>query len=334
MMCVWAPASCCATTLEQNFHCWNIAAVKVCVIHGPGWVPSDISGTFLSLEFDRSPEECSTECRRRPDCAAFEWEKPHCRLMVSTEKGQKIEWNAKSSIQQVVRLNNCSEEHMSLNFSLTDVKYLDGMFAPVNVYRGEASYSRPGSNPERQLRLAQRSHVRNVPTTDACKNATWVLLHINASDFEDGNSKSPEFFGAVAGCIIADSAIVHDVFQTGESNFEFELQTTELRSAYFKVPETQEGLLKLSVPSCPAPNQEAPNMMFGTVEQGDIYSLGACECFGEAHANVKPVDEGSNTAVPRNGVHFNNGTVPCRRPKPTLGDPSFVGDRGDTTWSG
>ena len=292
--------------------------------NGPGWVPSEISGTFLSLEFDWSPEECSTECRRRPDCAAFEWEKSHCRLMVSTEKGQKIEWNAKSSIQQVVRLNNCSEEHMSLNFSLTDVKYLDGMFAPVNVYRGEASYSRPGSNPERQLRLARRSHVRNVPTTDACENATWVLLHINASDFEDGNSKSPEFFGAVAGCIIADSAIIHDVFQTGQSNFEFELQTTELRSAYFKVPETQEGLLKLSVPSCPAPNQEAPNMMFGTVEQGDIYSLGACECFGEAHANIEPVDEGSNTAVPRNGVHFNNGTVPCRRPKPTLGDPSFV----------
>lgn len=286
-----------------------LATLNIQILDDVCWVPSEISGTFLSLEFDWSPEECSTECRRRPDCAAFEWEKSHCRLMVSTEKGQKIEWNAKSSIQQVVRLNNCSEEHMSLNFSLTDVKYLDGMFAPVNVYRGEASYSRPGSNPERQLRLARRSHVRNVPTTDACENATWVLLHINASDFEDGNSKSPEFFGAVAGCIIADSAIIHDVFQTGQSNFEFELQTTELRSAYFKVPETQEGLLKLSVPSCPAPNQEAPNMMFGTVEQGDIYSLGACECFGEAHANIEPVDEGSNTAVPRNGVHFNNGTV-------------------------
>ena len=206
----------------------------------------------------------------------------------------------------LVRLNNCSEQHSALNFSAPEVQYLNGIFTPTNVYQGQASYARPGSNPERQLLLVPKSHARAMPNSKTCKMASWLLVHTNASDFEDGNSNSPEFFGAPVGCI-TDQSIVKKVFSDGDATFSFELQQAELQAPHGSPEPWQQGSMKLSLSEC-----EAPDLAFsvGTVEQADAYALDACDCFGEAHSAVAPVDEESNAAVPRNAEgFFNNGSA-------------------------
>ncbi|CAK9002621.1 unnamed protein product, partial [Durusdinium trenchii] len=61
------------------------------------------------------------------------------------------------------------------------------------------------------------------------------------------------------------------------------------------------------VPPCEKPSQD---LLLGTLSEPGIYSLHPCECFGAAYANIEPVDEASDAAVPRNPQgYFNNGSV-------------------------
>lgn len=137
--------------------------------------------------------------------------------------------------------------------------------------------------------------------------SNWLFLHINSSDYEDAESvNAPEFFGNAMAC--ADTDVVGNAFKTGQAAFELQLLPPELSLAKAaSQPAVQGGTLALSVPSCSKP---LGDLEFGTVETPGIYSLHPCECFGEAYANVEPVDHASNAAVPRNATgSFNNGTV-------------------------
>ena len=137
--------------------------------------------------------------------------------------------------------------------------------------------------------------------------SNWLFLHINSSDYEDAESiHAPEFFGNAMAC--TDTDVVGNAFKHGQAAFELQLLPPELSVAEAaSQPAAQGGTLALSVPSCSKP---LGDLEFGTVETPGIYSLHPCECFGEAYANVEPVDHASNAAVPRNATgSFNNGTV-------------------------
>merc|ERR550534_3433166 len=54
-------------------------------------------------------------------------------------------------------------------------------------------------------------------------------------------------------------------------------------------------------------------MQLGTLHTAGFYSLGACECFGEAHADAAPVSADSNGAVPRGAGAFNAFHMPAQQ---------------------
>ena len=100
--------------------------------------------------------------------------------------------------------------------------------------------------------------------------STWMLLHINSSDFEDAQSKNaPEFFGDPLAC--SDSDVVAQTFKQGSAAFNLQLQPSELSTkptmgapAPPPPPALQPATLTLAVPSCPKPTD--PSLIFGTVE--------------------------------------------------------------------
>lgn len=69
--------------------------------------------------------------------------------------------------QVLVRLNNCSEQDASLNLTVPGAQYLQGEFGVMNFYQNDASYSRAGSLPERQLVLGRRPNVQRIPESCA-----------------------------------------------------------------------------------------------------------------------------------------------------------------------
>lgn len=69
--------------------------------------------------------------------------------------------------QVLVRLNNCSEQDASLNLAVPGAQYLQGEFGVMNFYQNDASYSRAGSLPERQLVLGRRASVQRIPESCA-----------------------------------------------------------------------------------------------------------------------------------------------------------------------
>ncbi|CAK9000608.1 unnamed protein product [Durusdinium trenchii] len=209
----------------------------------------------------------------------------------------------------LLRLNNCSDQDAALNVTLPGAQYLEGEFSVMSIFKSNASYSRPGTNPQRQLLLSRRENVERVP--ESCAKSNWLFLHINSSDYEDAESiHAPEFFGNAMAC--TDTDVVGNAFKHGQAAFELQLLPPELSVAEAaSQPAVQGGTLALSVPSCSKP---LGDLEFGTVETPGIYSLHPCECFGEAYANAEPVDPASNAAAPRNAQGaFNKGTVPDQR---------------------
>ncbi|CAK9096216.1 unnamed protein product [Durusdinium trenchii] len=284
-----------------------VAVLQVHILDDVCWVPRNISGSFRWQKVTASGEGlCLQQCRLREDCAAIIFSAGTCELMVSDGNESFV-----PEALALVRLNNCSEQDASLNLTVPDAQYLQGEFSVMNVYHDTASYSRPGSNPKRQLLLSRTENVQQIPTS--CAKSSWMLLHINSSDFEDAQSKNaPEFFGDPMACI--DSDVVGNTFQQGQVAFDLHLLPAELQAKPTKLRTAalQPATLALSAPSCPKPT--LPNLMLGSVQDSSLYSLHPCDCFGAAHAHVAPVDAASNAAVPRNAQgHFNNGSVSDRR---------------------
>ncbi|CAK9116540.1 unnamed protein product [Durusdinium trenchii] len=243
---------------------------------------------------------CLQTCRLRDDCAAVQYKEDTCRFMVSDGKETFLDG------QVLVRLNNCSEQDASLNLTVPGAQYLQGEFGVMNFYQNDASYSRAGSLPERQLVLGRRPNVQRIP--ESCAKSFWFLLHINSSDFEDSTLiNAPEFFGDTIACI--DSDVVSKAFKHGQDAFDLRLLPREVESTplYDQPPALQHGTLALGVPPCEKPSQD---LLLGTLSEPGIYSLHPCECFGAAYASVEPVHEDSDAAVPRNPQgYFNNGSV-------------------------
>eukprot|EP00913_Durusdinium_trenchii_P034744 g32502.t1 len=296
-----------------------VAVLNVHILDDVCWVPSNISGTFRWNETRNVKEaQCLQECRLADDCAAVLYEAGICKILVSDGAAEKVE------SQVLVRLNNCSEMETSLNLTISAAEYLQGEFSVLNVFQDETnlafqsnllvSYSRPGTNPQRQLVLVRREVVERAPVS--CAKSTWMLLHINSSDYEDAESKTaPEFFGNPMACITSE--VVGNAFKNGQDSFDLQILPAELHSQLQQLqampapPAVLHGTLALAVPSCPKPTE---NFVFGTVNEPGIYSLHACDCFGEAYAAVPPVDPASNAAVPRNANnYFNNGSVPDQK---------------------
>ena len=131
---------------------------------------------------------------------------------------------------------------------------------------------------------------------------------MNASDFKVAG-KAPEYFGQPMACIMEDA--VSAAFELGKASFSMMLSNAELRDpATARKPDpTLDASLQLSVPSCAKP-VVAEGFVLGTVKEPSLYSLHACDCFGEAHASAAPVTQESNQAVTRNSTRdFNVGPV-------------------------
>ena len=67
----------------------------------------------------------------------------------------------------LLRLNNCSDQDAALNVTLPGAQYLEGEFSVMSIFKGKASYSRPGTNPQRQLLLSRSENVERVPESCA-----------------------------------------------------------------------------------------------------------------------------------------------------------------------
>ncbi|CAK9001676.1 unnamed protein product [Durusdinium trenchii] len=283
------------------------------------WVPRHISSVTLVDDYPDHPDssdmeeaKCIQICRARMDCAAARVWFSHCLIIASHLNNPRPDPDGGG--MYLVRLNNCSEQTSELNITVPGAQYLQGTFSAMNVYHGEASYSRAGFNPERQLLLVRKANVQQA-ISDFCAESKWLLLHINSSDFEDGSlgsQNAPEFFGDPMACVNSD--VVSHAFKDGTDDFNMRLLPNQIAEPdldhiYQDVSQLQNATISLALPSCPKPEND--DFVFGTVETPGIYTLQPCECFGAAHAAAAPVDEASDAAVPRNqDGYFNNGSVP------------------------
>lgn len=142
-------------------------------------MPRNISGSFRWQKVTASGEGlCLQQCRLREDCAAIIFSAGTCELMVSDGNESFV-----PEALALVRLNNCSEQDASLNLTVPDAQYLQGEFSVMNVYHDTASYSRPGSNPKRQLLLSRTENVQQIPTSCAkplglCKTSYIGVLNL------------------------------------------------------------------------------------------------------------------------------------------------------------
>ncbi|CAK9072166.1 Uncharacterized protein SCF082_LOCUS35550 [Durusdinium trenchii] len=165
----------------------------------------------------------------------------------------------------------------------------------------------------RMLRVGGESNVgavrgaRSSPAVVNWSKAVEPKRRVWAVDPRDAeSSKAPEFFGDPVACIEPD--VVGKAFKNGQEIIELQLLPAELDTPADAV---QNGSLSLAMPSCSKPTED---LLFGTVSVPDYYSLHPCECFGETHAHVEPVDAESNAAVPRKADgKFNVGLVPDQR---------------------
>ena len=193
-----------------------------------------------------------------------------------------------------MRPENCSEEDTELNLTVKGAWYVQGAYASSNVFQDRVSYSRAGVTPELQIHLVQREFEKANPK--ACENASWLLVHTNASDSQNGSVDAPEFFGAAMACTSDD--IVSKAFTQGHENFATEVQVLPAELEAPGPAACRAEALKLAVPSCEQPQ------LISSLEH---YSL-PCECFGESNANTAPVVKSSSVQAPRSRG-FNTGTV-------------------------
>ena len=127
-----------------------------------GWALSNISGTFRWNTAPKAQQSlCLQSCRLRDDCAAVQYKNGACNLMVSDGKPSALH------SEVLLRLNNCSDQDAALNVTLPGAQYLEGEFSVMSIFKSNASYSRPGTNPQRQLLLSRRENVERVPESCA-----------------------------------------------------------------------------------------------------------------------------------------------------------------------
>ncbi|CAE7213892.1 unnamed protein product [Symbiodinium sp. CCMP2592] len=173
-----------------------VAKLTVDVVDNMCWVPTNISGWFGWKDLP-SKSACLALCREGADCAAVQIGSGTCRAVVSD--GEKEPF----SQQVLMRLENCSEEDTELNLTVKGAWYVQGACASSNVFQDRVSYSRAGATPELQIHLVQQEFV--VANPKACENASWLLVHTNSSDFQNGSVDAPEFFGAAMACTSDDT---------------------------------------------------------------------------------------------------------------------------------
>ena len=275
-----------------------VAVLTIKIVDDMCWVPTSVSGQFRWKELPHT--SCLAMCRKRADCAGIHENGKKCKAVVSDGKPEAF------TGQLLLRLDNCSEEDTQLNLTVKGAKYVEGIFSPSNVFKDKVSFSRAGPTPELQLHLVHRAFAETwLP--NICSNASWILLHANASDFQNGSVEAPEFFGAAMACVQED--VVNSTFAKGKDIFDLEFLEAELDDPVIanKPKAKQKAELKPSVPSCPQPSDDQ-GFIYGTVEDPAHFSLEPCQCFGEAHAEASPVIASSNDAVPRDG-RFNNGSM-------------------------
>ena len=123
--------------------------------------------------------KCIQICRARMDCAAARVWFSHCLIIASHLNNPRPDPDGGG--MYLVRLNNCSEQTSELNITVPGAQYLQGTFSAMNVYHGEASYSRAGFNPERQLLLVRKANVQQA-ISDFCAESLggmkeeWVTV--------------------------------------------------------------------------------------------------------------------------------------------------------------
>ncbi|CAE7374416.1 unnamed protein product [Symbiodinium sp. CCMP2592] len=130
----------------------------------------------------------------------------------------------------------------------------------------------------------------------ACENASWLLVHTNASDFKKGSMEAPEYYGNAVACTGRD--VVANALENGYEEFELEFLPAELNdTAVLQKPKAlQPAVLKPFVRSCSL--TASSTAVFGTLEDPEHFSLHPCECFGEAHSQTSPVLQSSDLKVP------------------------------------
>ncbi|CAE6973297.1 unnamed protein product [Symbiodinium sp. CCMP2592] len=302
-----------------------VAKLTVDLVDDTCWVPTNISGWFGWKPMNSS-KSCMRLCRQSADCAAVQVkEDGTCRAVVTG--GEKETFAG----QVLTRLENCSEDDTRINLTAAGAWYVQGSYYPANIFKDQVSYSHAGITSQLQFHLIQKEFAE-MQVPKVCDNASWLLVHINSSDFQNGSVKAPEFFGTAMACI--DGDVVHEVFVKGYENFELEFLPSELNDTAILEPQAeQQAELRLSVPSCDKP--DLTDFVFGTLEDPEHYSLHSCECFGEAHAQTSPVTAHSDVEASRSG-NFNNGTVEDQlisQGPYTCEDASFLDQTFDTTQS-
>ncbi|CAK9105872.1 unnamed protein product [Durusdinium trenchii] len=279
-----------------------LSLVRVRIWDDTCWSPAEISSQGLWLDAGRlSLSECKQQCRQQAECAAVSHGENICFIQTTNGSAQKAPGPC------LLRLKNCTEETAILDLSAPDAKYLQGQFKPSGAHADHEvkAYSRSGLTVERELILARQKFVHSA-IPKACHNASWMLLHVNSTDYQsskDDTPSYPEYFGQPMACIMDDS--VGTTFEKGSARFDLRLSPSEVEDS---VPESSEAMMKLFVPSCAKP--KARHFRVGTIQDPNFYSLHACECFGEAHASTPPVAKSANAAVSRNMTNFNVGPVP------------------------
>ena len=194
-----------------------VAQITVHVVDDMCWVPAQVSGHFRWKQFN-SKASCLALCRERADCAAVRDASPGCHAMVSDGESESFTGSV------LLRLENCSEEDTGLNLTSKGARYLQGVLEPSNdykdqvtwlafleqqglgftgnpmhqvassprtaVFRFQVSYSRAGLTPQLQLHLVHRSFAE-IQLPKSCDASSWLLLHANVSDFQNGSMQAP-----------------------------------------------------------------------------------------------------------------------------------------------
>ncbi|CAE7600105.1 NEK5 [Symbiodinium sp. CCMP2592] len=240
---------------------------------------------------------CLQKCRETPSCGAA-YVDDDC--WVQSSDGSQMDQKNTKDGRLLIRVNNCSHKTAELLLEAPGAQLVAGTYSPSDDYHNSVSYSRMGQLPEvvpeRQLVLA-RDVRRSLPTS--CEGSSWLLVHANASDFTSSTTAA-QYYGEVMACLQGD--VVQEAFDRGIANFSLHFLNSVIDDPFqFGHPSAkQSGDVSIAAPSCSKPQSPA-DLLYGTVQVPDLYSLSACECFGEAYANMAPVDPESNAAVPRNG---------------------------------
>ena len=257
-----------------------MAQLILVVVDDTCWVPTNVSGSFHWKTLP-SLSECFHICRERADCAGIQEDSNGtCRAIVIDDEQNYF------AGQMLVRLDNCPEDETDLHLTAKGAWYMQGSYSQSNVFRQQVSYTHAGATPDLQFHFVLREFA-HMKLPKACENASWLLVHTNASDFKKGSMEAPEYCGNAVACTGSD--VVPNAFENGYEEFELEFLPAELKdAAVLQKPEAlQQAELKPLASSCSL--TATSSVVFGTLEETEHFSLHPCECFGEAHAQASTV---------------------------------------------